>query len=313
MTPASIDRRSRIAERTGDSALSVTTSTPITQPVPVWSLGDGHATPTSADIIPLLMLQTSESTTASYEGMDAVSGRAAIELYRSYRSQTTSESDLNAADRFVRGTSATLIGYPSTLRDIMMAIQRAKDADALLPDFEKNLRWSTIPQQSSDPKKQINIADYRYFVLAKDGEHRDESAKNDPVIKMMQFLTTSAAQDVFAGSQDYILPAEKRLLKSGDTKINPEKSVNMTINDWYDEAQSFILYDMGIPHLFRSIMKQSLDEPGTTPTIIGSSVATYMKCKIKSLTDPLLAPGNCTCRTVMPENNSTYWPFCGQK
>lgn len=215
----------------------------------------------------------------------------------------------------MRGKIATLIGYPSTYRDIKIAMQRAGQDNELATDFIKNLRVTTIPQEEIDPKKQINFAKYMYFAMTKNGAHRDtKKPQNDPVIKFVQFLLTREAQDIFIKHADYGLPTQNTTLaEKSDSKINPEVDFVMTINDWYVPQQHFALYDMGIPHLLRSVVKKALDEPGTTASTVTAFVSGYLTCKVGQLTDPAQYSKACLCQTTLPTNRNNYWPLCGQE
>jgi ABC-type thiamine transport system substrate-binding protein len=161
-------------------------------------------------------------------------------------------------------------------------MQRAGQDNELATDFIKNLRVTTVPQEEIDPKKQLNFAKYMYFAMTKNGAHRDaKKPQNDPVIKFVQFLLTREAQDIFIKYADYQLPTQNATLaEKGNTKINSETDFAMTIDDWYVPQQLFALYDMGIPHLMRSVMKQALDEPGTTSGVTAGFVSAYIDCKV---------------------------------
>lgn len=145
------------------------------------------------------------------------------------------EQTLSTTDLFVRGKIATLIGYPSTYQDIAIAIQRAKQENQLAPNFLKNLRITTVPQDEIDPKKQINMAKYMYFALTKNGAHRNtKKPSNDPVLKFMQFLLTTEAQAVFVKHPNSLLPTQNTTLVEGkDNKINSDTDFSMTVADWY--------------------------------------------------------------------------------
>jgi ABC-type glycerol-3-phosphate transport system substrate-binding protein len=178
------------------------------------------------------------------------------------------------------------------------------------------LRIATIPQEEIEPKKQTNLAKYTYFALTKDGKNRDKKdGKNDPAIKFVQFLLTKEAQNIFLKNITYSLPAQTiDLTENKDLKINPaDTDFNMTINDWYVPTQTFVLYDMGIPHLFRAILKQAMGEPGTTATTVSGEISAYLTCKIGQLTDPATYSNACLCRTTLPINRNNYWPLCGQE
>ncbi|MEI6711637.1 MAG: hypothetical protein WCK88_05670 [bacterium] len=208
-----------------------------------------------------------------------------------------------------------MIGYPSTYEDIKIAIKRAQQDNELAPDFLKNLRVATVPQEEIDPKKQVNFAKYMYFALTKNGSDRDtKKPANDPVLKFVQFLLTTEAQDVFLKHPSYMLPTQnKTLVEQKDVKINPDTDFSMKVSDWYVPNQTFALYDMGISHLFRSIIKRALDEPGATASTVTTFVSSYLSCKVGQLTDSAQYPHACLCTTTLPTNHNNYWPVCGQE
>jgi hypothetical protein len=231
------------------------------------------------------------------------------------RFQSQFAETLTTTDLFVRGKIATLIGYPSTYRDIEIALQRAKQDGELSPTFLKNLRIATVPQEEVDPKKHINFAKYNYFALTKNGNNRDKKdLKNDPAVKFTQFLLTKEAQTIFLKNIPYMLPAQVNALTENTAlKINPDIEFNMTLADWYIPRQTFALYDMGTPHLFRSIIKKAIDEPGVTAAVAAGNASTYLTCKISQMTDPTIYATACLCRTTLPTNRNSYWPLCGQE
>jgi len=134
------------------------------------------------------------------------------------------------------------------------------------------------------------------------------------VLKFVQFLLTAEGQDVFAKHPSYILPTQNTTLtEKKDSKINPDVDFSMTIADWYVPGQTFALYDMGMPHLYRSIVKQALDEPGTTAGSITAFVSSYLSCKVGQLTDSAQYSKPCLCQTKLPTNRNNYWPLCIQE
>lgn len=70
---------------------------------------------------------------------------------------------------------------------------------------------------------------------------------------------------------------------------------------------------MGFPHLYRSVIREALDEPGTTAVSITAFVSSYLSCKVAQLTDPAQYSRPCYCQTALPANKNNYWPLCGQE
>lgn len=114
-------------------------------------------------------------------------------------------------------------------------MQRAQDDRELFPNFLRNLRVATVPQEEIDPKKHVNFARYTYFALTKNGVNRNrKKPQQDPVLKFVQFLLTSEAQNTFMKHPSYSLPTQNTaLINEKDTKINPDANFAMTIGDWY--------------------------------------------------------------------------------
>ncbi len=285
------------------------------------SMGYGRATPLSGDILPLLTIQYKGEQFNSYKTLDSVESRSIVDRLLEYRREPNNlaqhadafDDTLTTTDLFVRGKVATLVGYPSTERDILLAQKRAKKDKELDGKFGKNLRWATIPQVEDDVKKQTNLARFMYFTMSKYGTNRNKAKpSNDPVIKFMQYLATAKAQETFFENYEYYLPSQMELLKSEkDTQIDKKTGdFNMTVGDWYVATQKFIPYDMGIPHLFSGIVAQAFDEPGATSSIIAGNIQDFIVCHIKHLTDPDTYNQACGCRNDVQSNNNHYWPVC---
>jgi ABC-type glycerol-3-phosphate transport system substrate-binding protein len=291
-----------------------------TNKVPAVSLGYGRATPISADIFPFLTMQYKGEKFNSYETIDSVEARSTLETLLEYRIEPNNLSQFRDAyvntltntDLFVRGKVATLVGYPSTERDILLAIKRAKKDKAYDDKFEKNVRWTTIPQVEEEVKKQINMARYMYFVMAKFGINRNkEKPSNDPVIKFMQYLATAKAQETFFENYEYYLPSQIEMLKETKSQIDGKTGeFDMTVGDWYVPTQKYVTYNKWLPHLFTYIVEKALDEPGATASVISSNILSYLSCKINHLRDPDTYDVPCECRVDTQQNNNHYWPVC---
>lgn len=285
------------------------------------SLGYGRATPDSGDILPLLTIQYKGINFNSYKTIDSVESRSIIDRLLEYRREPNNlgqfkdafDNTLTTTDLFVRWKVATLVGYPSTEREILLAQKRAKKDKALDPEFVKNLRWTTIPQVEDEAKKQTNLSRFMYFAMMKNGVNRNrEKPGNDPVIKFMQYLVTAKAQQTFFENYEYYLPSQMALLKSQkDTQIDKKTGeFGMTVGDWYVDTQKFVAYDMGIPHVFWGIVEKAFDEPGATSSVIAKSILDYLSCRIKHILDPDTYDQACGCVRDTQSNNNHYWPVC---
>lgn len=288
--------------------------------VPAVSLGYGRATPASADLLAFLTMQYKGEDFNSYDQIDSVESRSTIEKLLKYRLEPNNLSQYSDAyrntltntDLFARGLVATLVGYPSTERDILLAIDRAKKDKSYDKDFEDEVRWTTIPQVEEDPEKQINFARYMYFTMTKFGVNRNkEKPSNDPVIRFMQYLATAEAQKIFFDNYEYYLPSQIALLAEPKSQIDSKTGeFKMTIGDWYVPTQKFVLYNKWLPHLFTYIVEKALDEPGATASVISGNILSYLKCKMNHLVDPDTYDTSCECITDTQQNNNHYWPVC---
>ena len=292
----------------------------IEKKVPAVSLGYGRATPVSADILPFLTMQYEGEDFNSYDQIDSVESRSTIEKILKYKLEPNNLSQFNDAylntltntDLFARQNVATLVGYPSTERDILLAIKRAKKDKAYNKDFEDAVRWTTIPQVEEDPEKQINLARYMYFAMTKFGVNRNkEKPSNDPVIRFMQYLATTEAQKTFFDNYEYYLPSQIALLAEPKSQIDSKTGeFKMTIGDWYVATQKFVPYNKWLPHLFTYIVEKALDEPGATASVISWNILSYLKCKMNHLQDPDTYGTPCECLVDTQQNNNHYWPVC---
>lgn len=291
-----------------------------TNKVPAVSLGYGRSTPISADMLPFLTMQYKGEQLNSYETIDSVESRATIDTLLEYRLEPNNLSQFQDAyrntltnvDLFARGKVATLVGYPSTERDILLAEKRAKKDKEYESKFEKNIRWTTIPQVEEDAKKQINMARYMYFAMTKYGINRNkEKPSNDPVVKFLQYLATAKAQETFFQNYEYYLPSQIEMLKEKKSQIDSKTGeFKMTVGDWFIPTQKFVTYNKGLPHLFTYIVEKALDEPGATASVISTNILSYLSCKINHLSDPDTYSVPCECHTDTQQNNNHYWPVC---
>lgn len=292
----------------------------IEKKVPAVSLGYGRATPASADMLAFLTMQYKGEDFNSYDQIDSVESRSVIERLIKYRLdpnnlaqfQDAYSNTLTTTDLFARGLIATLVWYPSTERDILLAIDRAKKDKSYNKDFEKEIRWTTIPQVEEDPEKHINFARYGYFAMTKYGINRNkEKATNDPVIRFMQYLATAEAQKTFFDNYEYYLPSQITMLAEPKSQIDGKTGeFKMTIGDWYVATQKFVPYNKWLPHLFTYIVEKALDEPGATASVISGNILSYLKCKMNHLVDPDTYSNACECTTDTQQNNNHYWPVC---
>jgi len=288
--------------------------------IPAVSLGYGRATPVSADMLPFLTMQYKGDQINTYQKIDSVESRSTIEKLIKYRFEPNNLSQFQDAylntltntDIFARGKVATLVWYPSTERDILLAIKRAKKDKTYESVFEKNIRWTTIPQVEEEAKNQINLARYMYFAMTKFGMNRNKiKPSNDPVIKFMQYLSTAKAQETFFKNYEYYLPSQIEMLKESKAQIDSQTGqFDMTVGDWYVPTQKFVTYDKWLPFVFSYIVEKALDEPGATASVISSNILSYLSCKINHLTDPDTYDTPCECRTDTQQNNNHYWPVC---
>jgi hypothetical protein len=123
------------------------------------SLGYGWATPLSGDILPLLTIQHKGTRFDSWKTIDDIASRSSVDILIGYRRPPNNlsqyedlfDSALTTTDLFVRGKVATLVGYPSTERDILLAQKRAKKDRVLMDDFEKKCSLDKYPPSRRRP------------------------------------------------------------------------------------------------------------------------------------------------------------------
>lgn len=115
---------------------------------------------------------------------------------------------LTATDMFAREKVAAIIGYPSTYRDVLLAIKRANKDDVRTSRFEKFLRWGYLPQVEipDEDEDAINISRYYYMSLSRTAQHPRNA------LSFLRYLTTYEAQDIVFQHLEYYLPARQDLL-----------------------------------------------------------------------------------------------------
>lgn len=135
------------------------------------NLGYGAATSNSPDILALLSLQAKISNLSGYATLNSVGSRSVFEKYIAFRDEPNNLSQfmpkfaetLTTTDLFVRGNIATMIGYPSTYRDILIAIDRARQSRTLDPDFLRNLRCCNCASGRTRSKKTDKFCEVYVF------------------------------------------------------------------------------------------------------------------------------------------------------
>ncbi|MBP8016504.1 carbohydrate ABC transporter substrate-binding protein [Candidatus Gracilibacteria bacterium] len=167
------------------------------------------------DIFTLMLLQNKIS---NYRNLNQVTSINSLGAYFSYVNDINnnilslkSEMDqlnLTTVDLFVRGKIGMLIGYPSLLREIELAVKRTAGNSAL---DKKTLKSSELFQitsgsgNSSDKNPNVNLVNYNYFAISK-------LSKNQKMgYKFLSYLSTKDAQKKYMKSFAFYLPALKEL------------------------------------------------------------------------------------------------------
>lgn len=129
------------------------------------------------DILSLFLLQ---NWVNSYKELKSNNALLAMKAYKSYATDPNNdltkfqdEMDslgLTTVDMFVRWKIWMVIGYPSLVKEIELAIKRTSGTININKKF---LRTSPLPQISSDKEKNsaTNLINYNYFALSKDTQN----------------------------------------------------------------------------------------------------------------------------------------------
>lgn len=181
---------------------------------------------------------------------------------------------LTALDLFVQGNVGMIIGYPSTLADIELAIKRAGSANAL---GDKFLRTSPIPQISATAGNAVNLARYQYFAVSR------LTPNVTAAYAFLAYLATKEAQSSYMKNFPYDLPAIRAL-------ENERLSESIGDND-RAKFSHFLLdgvtladFDKGIAPAFDSAVSTALDNPANAdPKGIANGIITQVDCETNHL------------------------------
>lgn len=289
-------------------------------PISPIALGAWNSLNDSSDVLTALLAQRWDEA-VGYENFSSIPARSVIDNYISYKREPNNlarfeeefQSGLSTTDLFVRGNIASIIGYPSSLREIKIAIKRAKKDGVDSGDidkFEKFLKWWHLPQQSlpEEGDDLINISRFHYLAMSKTAKHPRNA------LLFLNYLMTQEAQETFFKEHKYYLPARTDLLsKHAKSTIDVKWGTSkweMKVSDFYTDRYRFITNDMGIPNLYRYIIPKALDEPGTVAEVVAGNVVKYLKCKVRQALEWDNYDVGCECQTEVEKTSGSYWPLC---
>lgn len=185
----------------------------------------------AADILTLMFLQ---NWVNDYIKINSSNADNSLKAYLSYYTDTNNwlskfkndfdSLNLTTTDLFVRWKIWMIIGYPSLIKEIILAIKRTS-WDANLS--EKYLRTAPIFQISStdwwDSKSEkSNLINYNFFALSK------FSNNSELGYKFLSFLSTKETQEKYISKFPYYLPALKSL---------EDWRLEQPLEDWYDRTK----------------------------------------------------------------------------
>lgn len=201
-----------------------------------------------SDIITLMFL---ENWINDYNTVNSTNAENSLKAYISYSTDTNnglykfndelSTLNLTTTDLFVRWKVWMIIGYPSLIKEIILAIKRTSWEASL---SEKYLRTAPIFQLGSDDssenssKEKVNLVNYNFFALSK------FSQNPDLWFKFLNFLSTKEAQEKYINNFSYYLPAYKWL---------EEDRLSQPIEKWFDRTKfsDFLQNDVTLKSFYK--------------------------------------------------------------
>lgn len=187
----------------------------------------------SSDILSLMFLQ---NWVDDYTKLNSSNADNSLKSYIAYSSDINNwlskfsdelnTLNLTTTDLFVRGKVGVIIGYPSIIKEIILAIKRTSWEANL---SEKYLRTAPIFQignsdsNNTDNKtEKSNLVNYNFFALSK------FSQSSELWFKFLNYLSTKDAQESYMNKFTYYLPALKSL---------EEQKLTSPIETWYDRTK----------------------------------------------------------------------------
>ncbi|MDD2516538.1 MAG: ABC transporter substrate-binding protein [Candidatus Gracilibacteria bacterium] len=183
------------------------------------------------------------------------------------------KDETNNLDLFAKGKVGMIIGYPSLLKQIELAIKRSGGNNVL---NSKNLRTGPIPQNSKDKDQAKNLVNYNYFASSKITKNRD-MAEN-----FLQYLSTQEAEKKYLNNFPYYLSAQKEL---------EEYRLKQNISNEYTKVsyESFNTPENSL-HNFEKGLKMQFDKFITKKFV---NIDTFENDKFSTLIKGLIANIDC--------------------
>ncbi|MDD2487035.1 MAG: ABC transporter substrate-binding protein [Candidatus Gracilibacteria bacterium] len=216
----------------------------------------------AADVFSVFLLQKGTNT---YKNMKLNNSLLALKAYESYSNDPNNnlmpfkkEMDslgFTTVDLFVRGKIGMIIGYPSLLKEIELAIKRASGNTEL---NERFLRSSELPQISlkgkDDKVNLINIINYNYLAISKLTQNEEMA------YSFLNYLTRQETQEKYLKSFTYYLPSLKAL-EGGRLEEEMSKTFDrVKYSSFLVDRVSLSSFDKGLKTDFDNYFNKNLGE-----------------------------------------------------
>ncbi|MCK9272851.1 extracellular solute-binding protein [Candidatus Gracilibacteria bacterium] len=236
------------------------------------------------DIFSMFLLQNGINT---YKELKSNNALLAMKAYKSYatdpNNDLTSFQDemdslgLTTVDMFVRGKIGMIIGYPSLIKEIELAIKRTSGTVNINKKF---LRSSPLPQISSDKEKNdsVNLINYNYFALSR-------KTKNLAMgYDFMNYLSRQEAQEKYLKAFPAYLTAV-RALEDQRKKENISKDYEyVTYESFMDPAVELKSFAKGLNLKFDNYFNNNFSSKKEDSTVLEKGIQ-YIDCNKNHLID----------------------------
>lgn len=245
----------------------------------------------SSDIVSLLFLQ---NWIDNYKKIWDSNTENTIKWYKSYFTDTNNKlSDLLTAqidnlklttvDHFVRWNIGILIGYPSLMKEIILAQKRTSWNSSLKAQF---LRISPIPQinnwENKDKNKEwaswdkINLINYNFFAISKYTKNQEMG------LKFATYLSTMEAQEKYIASFPYYLPALKALEDWRLKENLGEWFIRATYAPFLEKDVELKSFNKWLKTEYDKFISTHLDD-NTDPSILSKNIKSYIECNVSHI------------------------------
>lgn len=237
-----------------------------------------------SDILTLLFLQ---NWIDSYSKLWDSWAKSVLSAYTSYSTDTYNwlfnlkdqmdTLNLSTVDMFVRWKVWMVIGFPSLIKEIILAKKRTWGDYSIWDKFLRTAPIFQLNSQNSENSEKINFINYNYFALS------SYSKNKDMWFKFLNYLSTKTAQEEYSKSFNYSIPAFRSL---EDSKLQENIEV------WYDRTkfEDFLPTDVTLKWFtkwlkneYDSYLNKNLDlEPKLQGNLL-SKLQDFLQCNINHL------------------------------